>query len=46
MAVYHVLKDGKRPKDLKGHVVKREDAELVYQLIESINREKDGAKKK
>ena len=44
MAVYHVLKDGSRPKNIKGHVVKREDAELVYQLIENIN--KKGKKKK
>lgn len=39
MAVYHVLKDGSRPKDLTGHVVKMADAEPLYRFIHSINRE-------
>ena len=46
MAVYHVLRDGSRPKDIKGHVVKRTDAEAVYNLIESINRERQMKKVK
>ena len=38
--VYHILKDGSRPKDITGHVVKIKDAEPVYRLFDSINRER------
>lgn len=37
MAVYHILKDGSRPTDITGHVVKFEDAEPLYRYIHSIN---------
>jgi hypothetical protein len=36
--VYHILKDGSRPKDITGHVVRLEDAEPLYQVIVSINK--------
>jgi len=35
--VTHILKDGTRLDDIRGHVVKREDAEALYRLIHSIN---------
>lgn len=33
MAVYHILKDGSRPEDISGHVVKIEDAEPLYRML-------------
>lgn len=41
MAVYHILKDGSRPKDITGHVVRLENAEPLYRLLHSINRGSD-----
>lgn len=38
--VYHILRDGSRPKDITGMVVKIKDAEPVYKLLDSINRER------
>lgn len=38
MAIIHILKDGSIVEDITGHVVKMEDAESLYQLIDSINR--------
>lgn len=38
MAVIHILKDGSIVKDITGHVVRMEDAEPLYQLIDTINR--------
>lgn len=35
--IRHILKDGKVVTDIKGHVVKMEDAKGVYSLIDSIN---------
>ena len=37
MAVFHVLKDGSRPADITGHIVRVEDAEPLYRLIRDIN---------
>lgn len=37
MPVYHVLKDGRRVKDITGHVVRLEDARNVYSLMETMN---------
>ena len=37
MTVYHILKDGSRPKDITGHIVKFEDAEPLYRFIRSVN---------
>lgn len=47
MAVIHILKDGTRLDDISGHVVRMEDAEELYRLIDSISqrrgeRDKDG----
>ena len=38
--VYHILKDGSRPKDITGMVVKIKDAEPLYRMIDNINRER------
>ena len=38
MAVYHVLKDGTKVKDISGHVVKKADAESVYRLMAEMNK--------
>ncbi len=38
MQVVHILKDGSIVEDITGHVVQVEDAEAVYRLIDSINR--------
>lgn len=35
--VRHILKNGTELKDIKGHIVKIEDAQSVYALIEQIN---------
>ena len=40
--VRHILKDGTEVKDIKGHVVKIEDAQSIYTLIEQINRKGKG----
>jgi len=37
MAVYHVLKDGSRPPDIRGHVVHMADVEPLYRFIHSVN---------
>ena len=36
--VTHVLKDGTRLDDVTGHVVRFQDAEVVYNLMIEINR--------
>lgn len=41
MAVYHVLKDGSRPTDIRGHVVHMADVEPLYRFIHSINQKSD-----
>lgn len=38
MSVFHVLKDGSRPKDITGHVVKVEEATNFYEIIKKVNR--------
>lgn len=40
MAVIHILKDGTRLDDISGHVVRMEDAEELYRLIDSINQKR------
>ena len=37
MTVTHVLKDGTTVEDIRGHVVKENDAKAVYALLDSIN---------
>ena len=44
MGVVHILKDGSIVMDITGHVVRVEDANPLYQFIDSINR--TGSKKK
>lgn len=36
--VIHILKDGTRVDDISGRVVKISEAEVVYKLMDSINR--------
>lgn len=38
MAVIHILKDGTRVDSVEGLVIKYEDAEQVYHLLDSINK--------
>lgn len=45
MKVYHVLKDGSRPSDIRGHVVKQADADPLYRFIHSINQGKNNTYK-
>lgn len=37
MAVTHILKDGTKLNDIRGHVVRMEDVPNVYTLIDQIN---------
>ena len=37
MAVRHILKDGSEIHDITGHVVKMDDAQVVYALMDRIN---------
>lgn len=39
MAIIHILKDGTRVDDIRGHVVKMADAAPLYELIHSMNKE-------
>lgn len=45
MSVFHILKDGSRPTDITGHIVRLEDANPLYQYLHSINRTRSQAKK-
>lgn len=38
MNVYHVLKDGSRPKDINGHMVSITDAGSAYRVITNLNK--------
>lgn len=44
MNIYHVLSDGSRVSDITGRVVRVKDAEAVYNLIHSINRNSNARK--
>lgn len=39
MAVIHILKDGSRPKDITGHIVRMSDAESLYNRMKNMRRE-------
>lgn len=39
MSVIHILSDGSRVEDITGRVVQVKDAETLYNLVASINRE-------
>lgn len=45
MKVFHILKDGSRPTDITGHVVRLNEADPLYRLLHSINRPRSQAKK-
>jgi hypothetical protein len=45
MSVIHIFKDGSRTNDIKGHVIKIGDAELLYRFIHSINQKSNVGKK-
>lgn len=34
--IIHILSDGTETSDIKGHLVKREEAETVYRVIEKM----------
>ena len=38
--ICHVLKDGTRLEDVAGHLIKAEDHETLYQLINEIQKRK------
>lgn len=40
--VRHILRNGKELKDITGHTVRKEDAPMVYQVIESVERRING----
>lgn len=46
MGVFHILKDGSKPTDITGHIVRLEDAAPLYQFLHSINRTRSQVKKK
>lgn len=37
MSVIHILKDGSRPTDITGHIVRLEDAEPLYRLLSRLH---------
>ena len=37
MAVFHILKDGSVKTDITGHIVRMEDAEPLYRLLDSFS---------
>lgn len=37
--ITHILKDGTVLEDITGHVIKQDDAPMVYQIIEQMERE-------
>lgn len=42
--IYHVLKDGTVVPDVKGHVIKADQFELLYQVISNIKERGDQTK--
>lgn len=46
MAVFHVFKDGTKTTDIKGHVIKRSDLPMLYQIVNKIERRDNFEKKK
>ena len=39
--IHHVLKDGTQVDDITGHVIKAEDFEGLYHVIDRINEERN-----
>lgn len=46
MSVYHILRDGSRPTDITGHIVRLEDANPLYQILHRINQKRSKGEKK
>lgn len=42
--VYHILKDGSRPTDITGHVVKMADAPAMYTALRELERRRKNVK--
>lgn len=40
MGVIHILKDGSVVDDIRGHIVRIEDAAPLYQLIDKLNKKR------
>lgn len=38
--IRHILKDGTVLTDISGHIVKMEDAEIAYQIMDELNEER------
>lgn len=38
--IRHILKDGTVLNDISGHIVKVEDAEVAYQIMDKLNEER------
>lgn len=43
--VYHILKDGSRPQDISGKVVKVSEAKNLYEVISGINKRSKNERK-
>ena len=41
MAIRHILRDGTVLNDITGHVVKMEDAQVVYAILDKIHERKE-----
>jgi hypothetical protein len=44
--ITHILKDGTVLKDITGHVVKKEDVPMAYELIDQMNEKRSKQKRK
>lgn len=42
--VIHIMKDGTVLKDITGHVVKKEDAPMIYNIVDQMNRKREEKK--
>lgn len=40
MTIHHILKDGTKVPDITGHVIKADEHETLYQVINKINERK------
>ena len=45
MSVFHVLKDGSRPTDITGHIVRMDDVKPLYQFLHTIDLKSKPSKK-
>ena len=42
--ITHILRDGTRLKDISGHIIRHDQADAVYMLINQINKDKGNEK--